>query len=159
MHPDTDLTFCDSQWEVKTYKGHFIKINSPEELITHLYFEYYLPRLKQFPDLEIPTGWEGRFKLAGLLDSGGIDFKEARRATLLKKLEEHFGLETGIKDLEFWENLSKEFPECVYTGTAFRAVLAHESQIEASKLMKPGYSWSLSLDGIKNFIKLGTPTS
>jgi hypothetical protein len=152
---ETELTYCDDQWELMTFKGYFCKINSPEELITHLYFEYFLPKKQQDDNFPLPVKWEELFKLAGLLEIHSTQFSLARKATLLKKLEEHFGLENGLKDLTFWQELSKEFPECIYTGLAYRAVLAHTSQVDENKVKAPGYSWALSLDGIQNFIKLG----
>ena len=48
--------------------------------------------------------------------------------------------------------MAKEFPDCIYTGPAYRAVIESEKEFNSALLSKPGYSWALTLDGIKEFI-------
>ena len=156
---DTQIMFLDDVWKIKNYEDIWAPIHSPEELITYNYYEFYLPKKRQYPDFSIPSDWEDRFSSAGLNYENeverNLEFQKARRSTLLKKVEDHFSREEGLKDMDFWEELAKEFPECVYMGEVYRAVLTHPDDLSLKKLVKPGYSWSLSLDGIRQFVNLG----
>lgn len=146
--PSVKLYFDADGFNIRSIQGFWTEIKDPAEIISLNYYEHYLPRQK---DLEIPKEWQELYNNCGIHDNSK-DHQSARRRSLLQKVEIHFTLENGLKDLDFWQEVAKEFPECVYTGPAYRAVLTAQEDFDKSKLANAGYSWALSLDGIKEFI-------
>lgn len=147
-----ELSITEDSFDIKHFKGYWSHIKFPEEIITHNYFEYYLGQT-QGQSVPLPEYWRELYEQAGLFKADNDDFKKARMRSLLVKLEEHYSNLNGIKDMSFWEALAIEFPECIYTGIAYRAVLVcHIDALDKQLLLAPGYSWALNMHGIKEFV-------
>ena len=64
---------------------------------------------------------------------------------------DHVSLLKGRKDK--WEEMEKLFPQHVYHGIAYRAVIANKSEdLGEERLLSPYRSWSISKDGVKSFL-------
>lgn len=148
-----ELHLEEDFFEIRHFKAYWMKIHSPEEIITLNYYEYFLP--KNFDLDKIPVFWLEKYEQAGLLEDLNNNFSEARKRSLLYKIHEHFGNLYGIKDETFWLEVAKEFSDCIYTGPAYRAVISSSKDFNPSLLKKVGYSWALTLSGVKEFIHNG----
>lgn len=149
-----ELHLQDEDFNIRHPKGYWVVIKEPAEIITLNYYEYYLPQIEQGQTVSLPLFWEEKYQICGV-GTQKISFRTARRRTLLKKLEEHFGKETGLKDQVFWQELTTEFSDCVYTGPAYRAILVSPKNFNSGLLATPGYSWALSMEGVRQFIFSG----
>lgn len=74
----------------------------------------------------------------------------------LSKIEIHVGSALGYGNIEFWQELAKEFPQALYHGNAYRAINLKEGELDQDRLRQAGESWSISLGGVKHFLTAGS---
>jgi hypothetical protein len=148
------LWFDNEALRIRRFSGQWVKISCVEDLIGENFYNFYLKELEK-SQLEIPKFWLDLYNGFGYLDKNKEQFKEARVKAILERITEHCSLEEGIKDKTLWNDIAQEFPECIYHGPGYRAILVDDGGLNPAEVEKPGYSWALSLDGIENFVKHG----
>lgn len=152
--PTATINIYNNGLRILDISGAGVPINSVEEIILYHYYHYYLPLLDKNPLVKLPKEWTDRYSDLGLFTKSQ-EFKKQRIKALLSKIRNHSSLESGDKNLNLWQDLAKEFPHCVYIGSAYRAVLIGPDDLSLDLLSSPGYSWALTLDGVKDFITNG----
>jgi len=58
-------------------------------------------------------------------------------------------------DRDFWVQVGRLFPQSLYKGEAFKAVLCSPDEMNFKLLNRYGYSWSHSIRGVNNFLTNG----
>jgi hypothetical protein len=139
---------------IKDIKGKLCPVKSVEDIVFFHYYQYYLKQLSEFPDSVLTKFWKEKYDTFGLLDKKK-ETRDKRMKAFIKEIEEHCQLQCGIKNNRFWQDVAEEFPEFVYYGPAYRGVITSKEGLSEDELKVPGYSWALTMDGVKNFILFG----
>jgi hypothetical protein len=126
--------------------------NNLAELISYHYYHYYLENYNK--NISLSANIVQLYNDYGLLNKDKEN-RNKRLLALVEKINKHYSYSSRLNNLKFWQELAKEYPECVYTGKAFRAVIAMEDELSLNELKSPGYCWALNKNGIFSFIQNG----
>ena len=80
------------------------------------------------------------------------------KKTAIKELTLHVQSLGGrfIRDEEFWKDICETFPQFVYHGLAYKAVLCDRNELDLNFINRVGKSWSLSKQGVLQFLENGS---